>query len=210
MVPEVICAAAGAVAAVPAAAWLNAGSWRHDDEPGRTRIPPAAAVVALAVVAGVIGLRWGTATGWPAAAAAVVVAVAGSCGAVVDQAVRRVPEPLILAAYGTVGALLLLGAAVTGDWAAAGTALACGVIIWVSAFAWALISGMGFADVQLLGLLALTFGWHGWTAGLLVAPVAITVGSLWAVVLLLRGRRGQFAYAPPIMTGALVAVLVLG
>ena len=200
---------AGMVAAVLIVQWLNRNAWRNPGEEGRTRVRWWAAAAALGLVAGIIVWRLGTNQLWPATAAALVLAGAGTPIAIIDTAVRRIPEPIILTAYALVGAALLVGAIITRQWGALGRATACGATLWAGFFLYALITSMGFGDVQLMGLAGLTLGWVGWWPGLMVAPIALLVGGLWATVLLVTGRRGTFAFAPPILVAALLTIAVL-
>ena len=197
---------AGAAVSVPITRWLNTNRWRHDDEPGATYIRAwVAALLVGAVAAGAV-LPLVTASWWPAAVAAFVLAVTAYPAAVIDCAVRRVPEPLVLTCYGAIGATLTVGAAVTGMWASLWRSAASGVILWVGFFLYALFGSMGFADVQLMGLVGLVLGWVSWPAALMSGPIVLAVGGLWAVVLLAAGRRGQFAFAPAIFVGALTTL----
>ena len=202
-------AGAGGAAAALIVERLNRNAWRKPEESGTTHLKWWVVVPTLAVVAGGIVWRLGTAQLWPAAATALVLAVSGTPIVIIDAAVQRVPEPVVLAAYGLVAAVLVVGAAVTGDWGALGRAAACGALLWAGFFLYALVTSMGFGDVQLMGLAGLTLGWVGWWPGLMVGPVVLLVGSLMAICLLLAGRRGSFAFAPPIAAGFLLTLIAL-
>ena len=204
-----VAAAVGALSAIPIVHQLNSNRWRTSREPGVTQVRWWVLAVALGLVAGVIVWRLGTAQAWPAAAAALVLAGVGAPIVVIDTAVRRVPEPIVLTAYALVAVVLLVGAVITGQWGALGRAVACGAILWVGFFLYATLTSMGFGDVQLMGLAGLTLGWVGWWPGLLVAPAVLLVGGLWAVTLLVAGRRGAIAFAPPLLAGVLVTILTV-
>jgi len=51
------------------------------------------------------------------------------------------------------------------------------------------------------GLAGLTLGCVGSRPDLTGGPIVLAVGGLWATRLLVFGRHGTFAFAPPIMVG---------
>lgn len=206
----VVAALTVAAAAGGVSWWLNGNRWRLADEPGRTRVRLWLSMPACAAAAALVVARLGTPQWWPAAVAGCVLVLAGLAAVVTDLAVRRVLEPVVLSTYGLELAALVAGAAVTGRGAALVEAVAAAAGVWALFFLLALVGGsMGFADVQLAGLVGLVLGWVGWPAAALAAAAMLLTGGVWAVVLLIRGRRGTFAYAPPLLLGALVSVMVL-
>jgi leader peptidase (prepilin peptidase) / N-methyltransferase len=66
----------------------------------------------------------------------------------------------------------------------------------------ALAGGFGGADVLLLAAVG---AWHGWHFALVAACWAALAGGVLALVGWARGQR-TLAYAPAIMTGALIAM----
>lgn len=205
-----VAAALGAGAAYPIATWFEHGHWRRGEDPLPRRVDRLLLAMALAITCALLGATLGHARLWPAAAAAIILAVTGTAMCLVDLAVHRMPEPVTLATYGIVGGVLLMGAAVTGQWGQLGQAVAGGAVLWVMFFLYSLITGLGFADVQLLGIGGLVLGWIGWGAVLAGAAGAIFTPGLWAAVALLAGRRGHFAAGPPILLGILLAAAAAG
>jgi leader peptidase (prepilin peptidase)/N-methyltransferase len=69
---------------------------------------------------------------------------------------------------------------------------------------------LGFGDVKLLGLLGLLLGWFGW--GVLLAGVflGLLVGAAVSLALLAGRRVGwrtALPFGPPLLTGAVLALL---
>ena len=206
--PAATAFSAAAAASVPITRWLNTNRWRHHDEPGATQVRPWVAALFVGVAAAVVA-QLATPAWWPAAVAAFLLTMAGYPAAVIDRAVHRVPEPLVLTCYGAIGATLTVSAALTGMWASlwrAAACAACAAILWVGFFLYALLGSMGFADVQLIGLVGLVLGWISWQAALMSGPIVLAVGGLWAVGLLAAGRRGHFPFAPAVFLGALTTL----
>lgn len=205
-----VAAILGAGAAYPIASWFERGGWRLVDEapPGRVHRPGLA--LGLALVCGVLGAALGRDQLWPAAAAAIVLTITGTAMSLVDLAVHRMPEPITLATYAIIGVLLLAGAVTTGQWGHLGRAAMGGAALWLAFFLYSLIAGMGFADVQLIGIGGLILGWIGWGAVLAGAAGAIFIPGLWATIALIGGRRGHFAAGPPILLGLLAAAATAG
>lgn len=172
-----------------------------------------AVTVAVLAVAVVAALAWRIGARAELAAFAWLGA-AGSVLAVVDIAVKRLPDPIVLPSYG-IGAALL-GAAVpfTGG---GGARFLHALIGMAALFAWFGLqwlirpSAVGQGDVKLAGVLGLHLGWLGsaaWVLGVLATAVlgAAVSGALLAAR---RARRtSAIPYGPFMLAGALVAVLV--
>lgn len=200
----------GAGAGAVAGRWFNSARWVVDDEPHPRPVPVWAISGAVALgCAGLVSVL-GREGLWPAATAASCFTASGVGLGLVDQAVKRLPEPVVLATYAIVIGILLVGAALSGQWSSLGRAIAAAAAVWAGFFIYSLISGLGFGDVQLMGIGSLILGWIGWGAVLAGAAAAIFIPGLWAALLLARGRRGDFAAGPPIMLGLYLAALVSG
>jgi leader peptidase (prepilin peptidase)/N-methyltransferase len=167
-------------------------------------------VVATAAVEAVLALRIGLD---PALPAFLVLGAVGVVLAAVDLATRRLPDPLVLTAYGA--GLVLLGAAsaVSRDTAPLLRAGLGAVTLFGLYLVLALVNpaGLGFGDVKLAGALGLHLAWLGWdvllvgalTGFLLVVPVAL--------VLLAAGRASrssELPFGPFMLLGALLVVVV--
>ena len=171
----------------------------------------ASAVVLAALLCGAVlltGARPATlALAWAAGAAVVL--------AQVDLAVHRLPDRITYPAAAVAAAALLADAALLGTWPALLRALlaaaAAGGIAFLAALAGP--SGLGLGDVKLLALLGLLLGWAGW--GVLMAGVFLGLLAGAAVSLLLvatrrAGWRTPLPFGPPLLVGAVLALVVEG
>jgi leader peptidase (prepilin peptidase) / N-methyltransferase len=203
-----------AVAALVVGPWLARVSVRlaqRDDTAtaGPVRVVVTAGLLAAAV-AGVLllsGLRPATvALAWAAAAGIVLGAV--------DLAVHRLPDRVTVPAYAGVATALLVDAAVLDSWGSLVRAgLAAGAAFGLAAGA-ALLApeGLDYGDVKLLGLLGLVLGWVGWgalLAGVFLGLLTGAVVSLAMVATRRAGWRTALPFGPPLLVGAVLA-LVLG
>ncbi|MFC4692613.1 prepilin peptidase [Geodermatophilus arenarius] len=151
----------------------------------------------------------------PATAAYAWAAGAAVVLAQVDLAVHRLPDRVTLPAAAVCAAALLADAALLGTWPALLRALlaaaAAGGIALLAALAGP--SGLGLGDVKLLALLGLLLGWAGW--GVLLAGVflGLLAGAAASLVLVATGRAGwdtPVAFGPPLLLGAVLALVVEG
>lgn len=138
-----------------------------------------------------------------------VLAVVGTTAGAIDARTTWLPRQVTWVGWAALGlALPLVG--VLAGWRTAGRALAgalaAGALFW---FLWRITgAGIGFGDVRLMPLLggaAATIGWTNWLAMLIMGTVA---GAVWGVWLRIRGRSGVFAYAPPLLVGGFLTVLL--
>ena len=127
----------------------------------------------------------------------------------VDAAVLRLPDPLVLAALVSGGALLAVAGHPERLARAAAGALACGAGYAVLA----LLPGspLGYGDVKLGAVLGLYLGWLGWpalVAGLVGVPVIAAPYAIYHLVT--AGRRSALPYGPAMLLSALGAVVLTG
>ncbi|MGY1650462.1 prepilin peptidase [Geodermatophilus sp. SYSU D01119] len=175
-----------------------------------TRALATAAVLAVLLCGAVLlgGARPATlAYAWAAGAAVVL--------AQVDLAVHRLPDRVTYPAAAVCGAALLADAALLGTWPAFLRALlaaaAAGGIALLAALAGP--SGLGLGDVKLLALLGLLLGWSGWGALLAGVFLGLLAGAGLSLVLVAAGRAGwrtPVAFGPPLLLGAVLALLGQG
>jgi leader peptidase (prepilin peptidase)/N-methyltransferase len=211
----------GAVAVLALAGGLVLGPWlarvsvrlaRRDDaaRAGLLRTALTVVLVALALAGALLagGVRPGT----------VALAWAGAAGVVlaqVDLAVHRLPDRVTVPAYAAVATALLVDAVALGTWTALLRAGLAGAAAFGLAACAAVLSprGLGFGDVKLLGLLGLVLGWVGWGALLAGVFLGLVTGAAASVTLVAAGRAGwrtALPFGPPLLVGAVLALLVEG
>ncbi|WP_232828142.1 prepilin peptidase [Kribbella monticola] len=224
-----LAAGAGVVLCGPAAFLLGPWLMRRIPEPvldeGETKTPYAELAGrglassaaywcggAAAVAGGLLGWSLGTS---PALAAWLLLAVAGAVLGYIDTRTRFLPSAIIWPTYFVVGAALIVGAAVSGEWGSLRRAAIAGVVgFGVFYLLWFVFPrGVGFGDVRLSGLLSMTLGWLGW--GQLVTGLygGFFLGAVIGIVLTLAKvfrRRQMFPFGPFMLVGALVGVLMGG
>lgn len=133
--------------------------------------------------------------------------------ALIDVDVHRLPNVLVLPAYG-VGVVLLGAASVlSGDTGALLRALigclALGLLYLTVALA--VPGGMGFGDVKLAGVLGLFLGWLGWEPLIVGAILAFMLGGLFGLAIMVVGRGGRktaIPFGPWMLIGAWGGILV--
>jgi len=131
--------------------------------------------------------------------------------ALIDLDTHRLPDKIVLPAYG-VGVVLLGSASVVtadhGRLLSAGVGLAA---LWLLYFLMAVLypGGMGFGDVKLAGVLGLFLGWLGWGPLVVGAFSAFLLGGLFAIVLLVSrrvSRKGGIPFGPWMLIGAWLGI----
>ncbi|TQJ32399.1 A24 family peptidase [Microbacterium sp. SLBN-146] len=132
---------------------------------------------------------------------------------VIDIRTHRVPNRLILPSIPLIVALLASACVVGADWRRFGGALLGAVALCCFYLALRLVSpsGMGGGDVKLAGVVGLMLGWWGWSAVALGALASFLSGGLFALAVLLtrRGdRSSRIPFAPFMLGGAWIAVVI--
>jgi leader peptidase (prepilin peptidase)/N-methyltransferase len=188
--------------------WTAPGGILGRVSPGKVaaRVPFVELATALLFV--LVVLRFGASWAVPAflwfAGAAVLLAV-------IDLQHRLLPNRVVLPAV-TVGAVLLLGAALPGQaWTPLLRAGLGAVALFLTFLFLALSSpkGLGMGDVKLAGLLGLFLGWIGWEALVLGAAAGFVVQAVLALALLAGrriGLRGELPFGPAMLAGAALAI----
>jgi leader peptidase (prepilin peptidase)/N-methyltransferase len=177
-----------------------------------TAIGPAPGIVEVlaAVTLAVLAWRSGVHVATLALAWAALLAVALG---LVDVAVHRLPDRLIVTALA--GTLAMLGIATVTASAysrlliAVACGLAAGVVYFVIVFA--APGGMGLGDAKLAVLVGLTAGWFGVRAAVFAIVAGVVYAGLGAIALLVmrRATRGdRLAYGPFMLLGALTAIVL--
>lgn len=196
---------------VPLVSWLLLrGRCRTCRAPISPRYPLVELLTAVlfAAVAVRLGADW--------ALPAFLVVVAGLVAiSAVDLERFIVPNRILYPTLFVAAPLLLVAAAVDGDWSSARTAAIGGALGFVLLLAIHLVSprGMGFGDVRLAGLIGMMLGWLSVGHVLVGLFLGFATASLVGVGLILGGRRGRkdkVPFGPFLAAGAVLAVLFGG
>ncbi len=186
-----------AVDAVPVVSWLALRGRCRDCGariPGRQPAVEVGTAVLFGLVVSRVGLSWSL----PALLYLAAVAVAL---ALIDLAVRRLPDAIVLPSY-VVGFVLLALASWnpggTSDWPALVRAAVGGAVMYVVYFVLVLIypKGMGFGDVKLAGVLGMYLGWAGWGALVVGWFSGFVLGGVFSLVLVVARRAGRGSAIP--------------
>ncbi|ACZ32403.1 peptidase A24A prepilin type IV (plasmid) [Xylanimonas cellulosilytica DSM 15894] len=194
----------GALAGVAGWHRLRTGTYRRDDDVARLPLKHAWVLVPLAAAGGAVaGLTSG-----PLRAAAWLYLVVGAAIIWIDLDVHRIPDAITRWWAPALAAVLLVSAAITGQWEILGWAAAGAGVLGGLFFVLALVSSMGLGDVKLAAITGLLLGPLGWSGLLTAALAAFLLPALAALVLLARGagRRAHLAFGPGIVAGAAVAM----
>lgn len=146
----------------------------------------------------------------------VVLAGVGSWLAWVDWRTRLLPFRLTAPLHAVVLVLLVLAAALDGDWGLLWAGLLANVLVfvlfWVLWFVGARVgSTFGYGDVRLAGILALALGPLGYTATAAGIYAGFLLGAVGGIALSALGivdRKG-FAFGPYMVVGAFLGPLVV-
>ncbi len=134
--------------------------------------------------------------------------------AAIDLDVHRLPDAIQLPAYPVLLVLLAAASWAAGSWNSLGRAVLAGLALLAFFLVLALVgAGMGLGDVKLAGLLGMLLGWLGWSHALVGAVAGILLGGVVGGVLLVTRRAtgsAEFAYGPPLLAGAALAIVALG
>lgn len=123
------------------------------------------------------------------------------------------PNRIVYPTLGLTSGLLVVAAAVDGDWRSLRDAAVGGALGFSLLFVIHLVSpkGMGFGDVRLAGLLGVALGWlsvgHVFV-GLFLGFLLASVLGVGLIVLRLRSRRDRLPFGPFLVAGTLAAVFL--
>ena len=149
----------------------------------------------------------------PATAALVWAGGAAVVLGAVDLASHRLPDRVTYPAVVVSALALAVDAAVSGTWWPLLRAVAAAAATFlVAAGASALgPDALGFGDVKLLGLLGLVLGWFGWGMLLTGVFLGLLTGAAMSLLLLVTRRAGwrtAIPFGPPLLVGAVLALLL--
>lgn len=131
----------------------------------------------------------------------------------IDIDVHRLPDRIQLPAYPTLVVLLAVCSLASGEWTPFARSLIAGVALFALYLVLALLpgGGIGFGDVKLAGLLGMLLGWLSWTHVMQGTLATFLLGGVIAAALMVlrrKGARDEFAYGPPMIIGAVGAIVV--
>ncbi|WP_353815997.1 prepilin peptidase [Agromyces sp. SYSU T00266] len=195
----------------PLAAWADRNIHRDRAERMPQRALRTWSAGTTALLFGLLAWRYGPD---PVLPVLLALAAAGVALSIVDLTEKRLPNAMVFPALLVLGVLLVVGAALTGEWLRLAWAAAGSAGMFLFYFVLALISpkAMGMGDVKFalpLGLVLGWFGWFVWIAGLMGA---FLVGGVVAIVALALRRvtlQGSVPFGPSMVAGAVLALLVL-
>ena len=193
---------------VPVVSWLLLGGRCRNC---RGAISPRYPLVELATAALFVAaaVRLGAD---PALPAFLVVFAALLAISAVDLERFIVPNRILYPALFLAAPLLVLAAALDGDWSSLVTAALGGLLAWVLLFAIHMASpkGMGFGDVRLAGLVGMLLGWLSIghvLLGLFLGFLTAAVVGVGLVAVGLRTRKDNVPFGPFLALGAVLSVL---
>jgi len=208
---------------IPVLSWLMLrGRCRTCREPISARYPIVEAITAVAFVA--VGILFLTRIAAQTTVASSIgegvaliaflyLAAISVALTAIDIDLKRLPNAIVLPAYGVGGVLLGISGLLSGDpvslaWAAAGAGLSFAFYLLLAVVS---NGGMGMGDVKLAGVLGLYLGFLG-PAPLFVGIAAgFLLGGLYGVGVLLSGKGGRktaIPFGPFMIAGAWLAVFV--
>lgn len=225
----------GLVGGVPVGRWLRQVTYRKPDEesmplPGsRWWVAPTLGAVYGALAWRVLAappsrtvdpgasLDGPTPTQWIALLTFLLIALSCVCLAAMDLDVHRLPDRIMWPTMAALAIGLGLAAVVGGEWGILGRFLLAAFVCGAGYLTLALISlargslALGLGDVKLAVVLGGALGWFGWQTVIAGMYAGFLVGGVVAVVLLVTRRvgiRGDLAYGPPMMVGALLGAML--
>ncbi|HEY2553370.1 MAG TPA: A24 family peptidase [Streptosporangiaceae bacterium] len=132
--------------------------------------------------------------------------------AFIDAAVRRLPDLLTGPAWAGTVLLLVLAAAVAGQWGSLIRALLGGIAL--AGFYLVLLiispSGMGLGDVKAAAAIGTLLAWAGWSQLLTGAFAGFLLAALYGITLLIARRatrKQQIPFGPFLLAGAFLVIL---
>ena len=133
--------------------------------------------------------------------------------ALIDLDVHKLPNVIVIPAYGVSAALLGAASILSGTYGpllASGIAMA-GLFLLYLVMALVYPGGMGLGDVKLAGVLGIYLGWAGWGAVAVGAFSAFLLAGIFSVVLLATkraGRKSGIPFGPWMFVGAWLGIVV--
>jgi len=129
----------------------------------------------------------------------------------IDLDTKRLPNQIVLPSYVVALVLLLLPAAIDGEWTSYLRAMLGGAALFAFYFLLAFIypAGMGFGDVKLAGVLGIYLGWVSWGVLVLGGFAAFLLGAVVGIGVIVFGKGGRktkVPFGPFMIVGAFLAL----
>lgn len=196
---------------IPVVSWLMLrGLCRHCGAEISPRYPLVELLTGLVWVA--VALRFG----WSWTLPAMLVLVTGLISlAFIDLDHLKLPRVIVWPVGLTVAALLLLAAAIQGQWHRLLVAVICALVEFAVLFAINMASprSLGFGDVRLGPVIGLALGWLGWRYAFwafLGANILGVIVGLGLIAARRAGRRTPIPYGVFLAVGAFLALFYAG
>lgn len=182
---------------------------------GRPRLTGAQRAAAAGIGAAVLVLV-GWHFGWsPQLPAYLFFALMGVWLSAVDLRHRLLPNRMVLTSLAGGAVLLTVAAAAGTEWSSLARAAAGSVALFVLYLLLALVNpaGMGMGDVKLAAVVGLFLAYQGWQLLAVGAFAGFLLGALASLAMLAMRRGGlksTIPFGPPMIAGALAAILLAG
>ncbi|MES2093717.1 MAG: prepilin peptidase [Actinomycetota bacterium] len=133
--------------------------------------------------------------------------------ALIDLDVHKLPNVIVIPAYGVSAALFGAASILSGDFGpliGSGIAMAA-LFLFYLAMALVYPGGMGLGDVKLAGVLGIYLGWAGWGAVAVGAFSAFLLAGVFSIILLATkraGRKSGIPFGPWMFAGAWLGIVI--
>jgi len=133
--------------------------------------------------------------------------------ALIDLDVHKLPNVIVIPAYGVSAALFTAASILSGDFGpliGSGIAMAA-LFLFYLIMALVYPGGMGLGDVKLAGVLGIYLGWAGWGAVAVGAFSAFLLAGVFSIILIATkraGRKSGIPFGPWMFAGAWLGIVV--
>lgn len=133
--------------------------------------------------------------------------------ALIDLDVHKLPNVIVIPAYGVSAALFAAASILSGDFGpliGSGIAMAA-LFLFYLIMALVYPGGMGLGDVKLAGVLGIYLGWAGWGAVAVGAFSAFLLAGVFSIMLVATkraGRKSGIPFGPWMFAGAWLGIVI--